>query len=404
MTIQTGKTEQLTSYTQGETRGALGIKLSPDSKNLAILKDVNWRNSRIDVLDLEQLSFETVRNLIGWNRYFDWSDDGNVLIYNRNSEEIDAYHLTTGVEKNIAKSVEPISFPAHSPSKPELAVVAGRKVVNIVAETLADGAAPVNTPLTVVSSSSIDNYAEYGNTSERIAFVSRRTGEPQIWLKELDGSEKQLTFFAKNFDIRRLRWSPDDGALLFIHNKQLYELTLANGKLRVLYQAEKGESVEGESWTANGEGVLFSSDRDGDWQVYQLPIHAEKDKDAIKKVTQKGGYAAFESSDGAGVFYLKYHTKGLWFQSYDSDKESLIVDNVDVFSWNSIYLRQNVIYYLSDDYPKMNIYRYDLTEQKRALVQPYYGSSWILSVSYQADKILYQRDEYTQSSLILLEP
>lgn len=404
LTIKTGKTEQLTNYTQGETRGALGIKLSPENNKLAILSDVNWRNSRIDLLDLESNSVKTVRWLVGWNRYFDWSIDRDTIIYNRNSTEIDAYHVSMGVERNIAKNVEPISFPTHSPTKHELAVVTGRKVVNIVAESLGNEVMTEQRPLTIISSSSIDNYAEYANTSDRIVFVSRRTGEPQIWLKDTNGSEYQLTNFERNFDIRRIRWSPNDEALIFIHNKFLYQLSINSKELKVLYKAQGGESIEGESWASNGRAVLFSSDRDGDWQVYKLSVQSEGGGVVPKQLTQKGGYAAFESADGGGIFYLKYHTKGLWFKSYGSVEETRIVDNIDVFSWNSIYLRQDNIYYLSNDYPKMSVYRYDLSEQKRFFVQSYYGSPWLLSVSHQADKILFQRNTQTQSSLVLLKP
>lgn len=404
LTISTGKTEQLTNYTQGETRGALGIRLSPDNTKLAVLKDVNWRNSRIDLLDLANNKIETARNLVGWNRYFDWSTDSNTLIYNRNSTEIDAYNISISVERNITKSLETISFPVHSPVKNELAVVTGRKVVNIVTEPLEDNLTSGKSPLTVISSSSIDNYAEYANTSDRIAFVSRRTGEPQIWLKNIDGSEKQLTHFESNFDIRRLRWSPEDRYILFIHNQLIYQLSVDSLKLKVLYKAQPGESIEGESWSHDGQSILFSSDKDGDWQIYKRSLFADEKQLEVEQITEKGGYAAFESDDGLGIFYLKYHTAGLWFKSYDTKGEIRIVDNIDVFSWNSMYLRKNNIYYLSNDYPKMSVYRYDLNQNKAFFIQNYYGSPWLLSVSHNADKILYQRHTQAQSSMILLKP
>lgn len=404
LTISTGKTEQLTNYTQGETRGALGIRLSPDNTKLAVLKDVNWRNSRIDLLDLTNNKIETVRNLVGWNRYFDWSTDSNTLIYNRNSTEIDAYNISIGVEKNIAKSLEAISFPVHSPAKNELAVVTGRKVVNIVTEPLEGNVPSGKSPLTVISSSSIDNYAEYANTSDRIAFVSRRTGEPQIWLKNIDGSEKQLTHFESNFDIRRLRWSPEDKYILFIHNQFIYQLSVDSRKLKVLYKAQPGESIEGESWSHDGQSILFSSNKDGDWQIYKRSLSVDEQILGVEQITEKGGYAAFESEDGFGIFYLKYHTAGLWFKSYDTEDESRVIDNIDVFSWNSIYLRKSNIYYLSNDYPKMSVYRYDLNKNKAFFIQNYYGSPWLLSVSYNADKLLYQRHTQTESSMVLLKP
>lgn len=402
LTIQTGKVEQLTNYSQGESRGALGIKLSPNNHRLAILRDVNWRDSYIDVLDLKDLKTKTERKLVGWNRYFDWSNDGRTLIYNRNSKEIDAYDLSMNIEKNIAKSVEAITFPTYSPTKSELAVVTGRKIVDIVAEGLGGNIQGEGKPLTVISSSSIDNYAEYANTSDKVAFVSRRTGEVQVWLKNTDGSEVQLTDFEKSYDIRRLRWSPNDEALLFIHNKTLYQLSVggSNNALRSIYQAQEGESIEGESWTNDGKGVLVSSDKDGDWQVYRMSLLGSD----VEQVTFKGGYGAFESPQARGVYYLKYHTQGLWYQDYSTRQEHMVLDNVDIFSSNSIYLREGNLYYLSDEFPKMAIYRFDVKQQEREFIQYYFGSPWQISISHQADKLLYQRNIQAQSSLVLLKP
>lgn len=402
LTIQTGKIEQLTNYTQGESRGALSIKLSPDNERLAIQRDINWRDSYIDVLDLNSFKTRTERKLIGWNRYFDWSNDGRSLIYNRNSKEIDAYDLSMKIEKNIAKSVDAITFPTYSPAKSELAVITGRKVVDIVAEGLGGSVDGEKKPLTVISSSSIDNYAEYANTSDKVAFVSRRTGEVQVWLKNTDGSEVQLTNFEESYDIRRLRWSPTDRALLFIRNKALYQLLIndSDRTLSLVYQALEGESIEGESWTDDGKGVLFSSDRDGDWQVYRQPLSGGD----AEQITSKGGYGAFESSKGRGLYYLKYHTKGLWYQDYDNKQEKLVLDNIDVFSSNSIYLREGKIYYLSDEFPKMSIYQFDIEQKQREFLQYYYGSPWLISISHQADKLLYQRNTQAQSSLVLLKP
>lgn len=404
LTIQTGKTEQLTNYSQGETRGALSIKLAPDNQKLAILKDVNWRDSRIEVLNLDSLTFETIRDLVGWDRHFDWFSHGEAIIYNRNAKEVDAYDVAMNVEKNIIKSVEAISFPTYSPVTSEIAVVAGRKVVNIVSEELGSLPKVEDKPLTVIASSSINNYAEFANTSDDIAFVSRRTGEPQVWLKTTDGTEKQLTFFEANSDIQRIRWSPSDEFLLFIHNNTLYKLTLSKVDLSVIYEGKNGEIIEGESWAQDGNSVLFSSERDGDWQIYRLSLRAKLESKTSEPLTNKGGYAAFESPDGSGIYYLKYHTDGLWFKPYNSEVETKVINNIDIFSWNSVYVRGRSIYYLSNDFPKMAIYRFDIETNESVFVQNYQGSPWLLSISRNADKLLYQKSEQTLSTLILLKP
>ncbi|WP_343986944.1 winged helix-turn-helix domain-containing protein [Kangiella japonica] len=401
LTIQTGKVKQLTNYSQGETRGALGFKVSPDNSKLAILKDKNWRDSSIEILDLTTHDTKNVRNLVGWNRFFDWSSDSESVIYSRNSKEVDAYHLNLGIEKNILKSVDDINFPIHSPLETELAVVSARKVVEIVSEPLGGESTVEDEPYTVVSSSSIDNYAEYANTSNKIAFISRRSGEAQVWVKDIDGSEKQLTNFTNNFEIQRIRWSPNDEQLLFIHNNMLKMLSLNSSAPRVLYKAESGEVIEGESW-ASKEAVLFSSNRDGDWQVYKLELGEYES--IPKALTIHGGYSAIPSPDGEGIIYLKYHSNGLWYKPYSSDEERMIIENIDIFSFNSVYLRQGSLYYLSDKFPKMEIYRYDFDNKKPTFVQQYFGSPWLLSISHDARRVLYQRNNQAHSSLILLRP
>lgn len=425
LTIQTGKVEQLTNYTQGETRGVLGIEVAPDSKRIAILKDANWRDSTLQVLDLQTMKTRGVRKLVGWNRYFSWSNDGSMLVYNRNSKEVDAFELKSGVEKNIARSVEPIAFPIYSPTSDELVVITGRKVINIVSERLVGGEfyghqdasdsltsdstefiKDDNQSLTtVISSSSIDNYAEFANTSDTIAFVSWRTGKPQIWLRTVDGVELQLTQFSKDFEIRRIRWSPDDRSLIYIVNNSLYSINIKTKKVAELYKPEGDWSIEAENWSNDGRWIYFSSDKTGDWQVYRIDAAGSDD---AEQLTLKGGYGALEDRETKGIYYFKYHASGLWYQDFTGSKEIKVIDNIDVFSNNSIYLRKGWVYYLADHFPQMKLYRFSIPEDSEKpmieFVQDYNGSPWLLSISATGRRLLYQRSQQTHSSLILLRP
>jgi len=106
----------------------------------------------------------------------------------------------------------------------------------------------------------------------RIAFVSDRTGHPELWLMDWDGSnQRQLT---KHRSIAvGPAWSPDGELLAFTSflrgGPALYILKPSEGYLRRLW--EKGGVNSSPAFSPDGRTIAFASSHDGNVDIEVIP-------------------------------------------------------------------------------------------------------------------------------------
>jgi len=149
----------------------------------------------------------------------------------------------------------------------------------------------------------------------RLAFVSTRTGEEQLWNEAADGSgPARLTSF-EGARIETPRWSPDGRGLVFSVRMRgradLYAVEAAGGPPARLTR-ETSDAVL-PSWSADGHSILFASRRGGAWDVWRLALADRK----ITRVTRDGGYASRESADGRFLYFTRTDAAGIWRQPAD---------------------------------------------------------------------------------------
>jgi hypothetical protein len=156
------------------------------------------------------------------------------------------------------------------------------------------------------------------------------------------------------------------------------------------------------SWSRDGRFLYFASKRTGDWQLWK---HALADG-AETQVTQRGGFTAFESSDGRTTYFSKFDQPGIWSVPASGGVESLVVaDKPRVGFWGYWAVTNSGLYLLDTEAePKASIefYRFAngrlshvLTlEKKAARLQP--------SLSATADGRTIYYTQYDRQSVIKL--
>jgi len=107
----------------------------------------------------------------------------------------------------------------------------------------------------------------------RIAFISDRTGESEIWVMDWNGNnKKQLT--KHNSLALAPSWSPDGKNLVFTSylrgNPAIYLLTPHEGYLKLLW--DSGGVNSSANISPNGRTVAFASSRDGNVDIYTMSI------------------------------------------------------------------------------------------------------------------------------------
>jgi len=171
----------------------------------------------------------------------------------------------------------------------------------------------------ILPSTRTDTYPQFSPDNSRIAFVSDRSGFPEIWSADPAGSHPlKLTSFGPGArQLESPNWSPDGSQILFIDQdflgRRFYVIPFSGGNPKLAMEAHFGEMSP--SWSRDGKGVYFSSFRGGSWEIWRAVYNraAGQLEPGDHAITGDGGVEGYESEDGKRFFYIKHWSgRDLW--------------------------------------------------------------------------------------------
>jgi Tol biopolymer transport system component len=211
-----------------------------------------------------------------------------------------------------------------------LAYTQGEFNANIWRYEVSAGERPSGPPTKLIASTGMNTEPQFSPDGKRVAFVSWRSGNGEIWVCDSDGSNpRQLTSFHVPVDAYP-HWSPDGREIAFQASPEGHAsiciVDAEGGQPRRLTLGDR--SVAAPTWSRDGKWIYFGSKRSGAYQVWRLPSaggHAVQ-------VTKKGGFAGLESRDGKTLYYAKRlqfpgwrKYRGLWEVPVEGGQETLVL-------------------------------------------------------------------------------
>ena len=169
-------------------------------------------------------------------------------------------------------------------------------------DTLAAGAPASAPPVVAVASTRSDFIANLSPGGDRLAFVSNRSGESEIWVANTDGSHAvQLTSLAKLPGFPR--WSPD-GRFVTFHGDpydrpDVLVVPADGGTPKVLTTSLPNAGFP--SFSRDGRWIYFCVVQEGRKRIWKTPVAGG---DPVR-VTTDAGTLAIESYDGRDLFYVE---------------------------------------------------------------------------------------------------
>ncbi len=362
---ETGERRKLTAPA-ADIYGDRSPTISPDGKTVAFVRTIG---SGVNDLYLVPMAGGEARRLTFDNTASPspvWSPDGREILF----------LSTRGGEYNLwrvpAAGGTPVQVEAAGRDLRNLAVSRqGNRLAwthpiydrNIWGMELADAASPSGgnqlsfswkSAKPLISSTRADTNPEFSPDSQRIAFMSDRSGSSEIWVADSTGERpSQLTTFNRGALAGNPHWSPDGRQIVFEARPadsaaDIYVISAEGGQPRRLTADPAEDTVP--TWSHDGNRIYFSSMRSGSHhQIWRMPAAGGQ---AIQ-VTSQGGIDCMESPDGQFLYYTRgRNAPGIWRRPVAGGEEMFVLNHHGAGFWRYWVVVEHGIYFATAERPQ----------------------------------------------------
>ncbi len=193
---------------------------------------------------------------------------------------------------------------------------------------------------------------------KRAVYLSNFGDRERVYLANMpDGVPRPLT--RGSYDaIETPRLSPDGKQVVFAASTQGHldvYLVGSDGNTAEVRVTGDGES-RAPSWSRDGKSLYFSSNRNGKrWQIFRQPVG----KGGAEQVTDGGGLAAQESSDGQWLYFVRPDRKGLWQRSTaPGGDDQFLAGELSPVDWRNMEVARDAVWFVGRPAGDATLYRY----------------------------------------------
>lgn len=398
--ISSGRQRRITNAPMGSV-GDYFTSISPTGNELVLLRSIQELNSEVHVFNLLD---GTSRFLfqVPWSlNAISWAKDNQHLLYADLAGNIIEYNIAEKAQKVLWINADKVSSPVYSPIKDEIIFTSGNRYNSDIMRANIDLTKieiRLDQVTSFVDSIGGDYHPQFANNSKQLAYFSSRSGLPQIWIKDIDGKEKQISKFKSIMPPSTLKWSSDDKRLLSDSGKRVYSISVETGNM--LYHTPENITAKLPSWSKDNQTIYFSSNQTGDWQIWQVK---EANPELIEKLTEDGGFSSQLDPSGQNLYFNKYSNNGIWRYNFSTQQvESIMPDFPRSLYYNWKVMGQ-YIYYLSDQINSSGLYTFDLLKRTNHFISQIQLNSFRgFSISTDQKEILWVDMKQSETNLKIL--
>jgi Tol biopolymer transport system component len=405
--IKTGEWRRLTTAKYGDCQPSF----SPDGKQIAF---VGATTLGVEDLYVVPVAGGQVNRLTTDQARINgaaWTPDGREIVFaskRGGSYGLWKINVSGGEPEKLGITGDFLASPAISRRGNHLAYVQESSNTNIWSLEISAPGRAAGVPVKFIFSSKEESSPQYSPDGKRIVFVSDRTGNPQIWVCEKDGSNPiALTKFEGTI-AGTPRWSPNGEQIVFDSRdtgESRIDVMRADGMgtPRPVTSGPGDDLVP--SWSKDGKWIFFSSTRTGKAEVWKAPIAAGEPV----QLTRDGGFAPLPSADGRFVYYAKGPTTaGLWRVPVDGGAETKVMDDLQVSFWGQWAATDAGIYFMSSrskDQGGIQFFSFVTGKVKHIFTPEKPPDPWTdgLAVSPDGRTILYTQVDQRTTNIMLAE-
>ena len=410
---QTGEQKQLT-FPPLQSHGDHAPAFSPDGRNLVFCRLPGFSTSEIHLLQLDTSAARAeplrLTHHDRWSVNPAWTPDGRRVVYifsqltnARSRRELRQVNIAA---KSLPERTIPFDGDVYQVSIGRSLVYSTLRMdTNIWRARIPTEAQP--TPAVAeafLSSTQPDHGARYSPDGKKISFVSMRSGSPEIWVANADGSDPTRVTSLRASVLTPPAWSPDGQRLVFSSQhgpySSLFTVAAAGGKSPArLTNTAFDENMP--TYSRDGRSIYFNSMRSGRRQVWRIPAGGG---DAVQ-ITTGGGLRPVESPEGGTIYYVAESGGAIWKVPAAGGTETKVVSCVHDTAYGFAVTIEGIYYRDCSGESKQHIQFHDIkTGQNRPVSEATdlpFGTS--LSVSPDRKYIVFDQAASIEMDLMLAE-
>ena len=360
VTLVSGEKRRLT-FPNDQTPGDLDMAISPDGRTVAFCRVQQTPGCELFVAPTGGGEARQLTNDQAMIYGMAWTPDGREIVFASTRQNpvrlwrVRADSRQTGVFVT-PQLVEGAGPDARNPSISRTSRLAYQQFTHNFDIRRAEIVGPEDTPahrlkpsIPLIASTRLDVAPAWSPAGTKIAFLSDRSGDFELWTCDADGSNSvPLTAFGGP-RVYNPRWSADSKRLIFS------ALTGPNSSFEGYFINANGGAPERINAPARRSIAYPILSRDGRW-IYFIPGPQERAVEVWRipstggeavQITRHGAFQPEESPDGTLLYYGKFGTHGLWSTPVEGGEERQVLNSISGGNWT---VSSGGIYYF--DFPE----------------------------------------------------
>ena len=291
------KEQKLVSKPDSKGFGDYVLKYSESQDKLAYIRNIGWSSSEIWIYDLEDTSHKLIKSTPLMLTGLDWH--GEWILFYSGAKELSKISSEGVSEEVIARFLTKTKYPFEVNENSIGVVVGDYTVIDVGIYDISSRKSEM------LVNSSFNDYFAY-KSADNVAFVSTRTGEPQVWLKDKNEEYFQVTDFIESFEVSELTASSNLQLILFnrsgvinIYNYSGEEVFNSQNYSSYVYRSPVLDEVN--------DRFIYSVQINGEWHIEQRSLSSPQIRTPLFK-----GTTARPCRQSNCIFYTKDRDTSLY--------------------------------------------------------------------------------------------
>ena len=328
---QSGKRRRLT-LAPGGIPGDVQCAPSPDGKSVAFVRQQTVSEGDVYLMDVATGQQRRITRMSGHFMGLAWlpGKQGLLAGCEAGTAGSSIWHISTeGLEaRRLTGQEVAAAYPSAAPGQGGVRVIYQviQRDINVWRWSAEGGMKRVT------DSVLLDHYPAVNRNGE-LAWISRRTGPPEVWTAGPNGENPRRLTYLEGPYVDFPRWSADGRFVAFAFLRDgSRDVFLMDRQTNTMDPIAGLGTEEGRaSFSQDGRHVYFRSDRSGVKEIWRSPLTGNL---TLARMTEGGGYEGFEDPTGQWLYYVRERDKGgLWRMRVDGGKGMFVAKDVWEGRW-----------------------------------------------------------------------